>query len=44
LRIWLIFSKRNIGKPGGGAPKLDPNSGQLKTKIVGTLQWNLSNT
>ena len=29
------------GKPGGGAPKLD-NSGQLKTKIVGTLRWNLS--
>ena len=29
------------GKPGGGAPKLD-NSGQLKTKIAGTLWWNLS--
>ncbi len=29
------------GKPGGGAPKLD-QTGQLKTKIVGTLRWNLS--
>jgi hypothetical protein len=30
------------GKPGGGAPKLNPNTGQLQTKIVGTLHWNLS--
>lgn len=30
------------GKPGGGAPKLNNNTGQLQTKIVGTLQWNLS--
>lgn len=29
------------GKPGGGAPKLD-QTGQLRTKIVGTLRWNLS--
>jgi len=30
------------GKPGGGAPKLNNNTGQLQTKIVGTLQWNLN--
>ncbi|CAF0962986.1 unnamed protein product [Brachionus calyciflorus] len=29
------------GKPGGGAPKID-QSGNLKTKIVGTLRWNLN--
>lgn len=29
------------GKPGGGAPKMD-STGNLKTKIVGTLKWNLS--
>lgn len=30
------------GKPGGGAPKLNNNTGQLQTKIAGTLQWNLN--
>ncbi len=30
------------GKPGGGAPKLNKNTGQLQNKIAGTLQWNLS--
>lgn len=30
------------GKPGGGAPKLNQNTGQLQTKIAGTLQWNLN--
>jgi hypothetical protein len=31
------------GKPGGGAPKIDP-TGQVSTKIRGTLKWNLSKT
>ena len=31
-----------LGKPGGGAPKLDTNTGQLATKIRGTLKWDLS--
>lgn len=30
------------GKPGGGAPKLNKNTGQLQNKIAGTLQWNLT--
>lgn len=30
------------GKPGGGAPKLNNNTGKLQTKIAGTLQWNLN--
>lgn len=30
------------GKPGGGAPKLDQSTGQLATKIRGTLKWNLT--
>lgn len=30
------------GKPGGGAPKLNTNTGKLQTKIAGTLQWNLN--
>ena len=30
------------GKPGGGAPKLNGNTGMLTTKIAGSLKWNLS--
>lgn len=29
------------GKPGGGAPLFDRNTGKLKTKLEGTMQWNL---
>lgn len=39
----LLISSSKIGKPGGGAPKLDNNTGHVRTKIAGTLRWNLSN-
>ena len=39
---FFILMLKIEGKPGGGAPKID-NNGQLKTKISGTLKWNLSN-